>query len=380
MSIFHLPDLGEGLPDAQIHEWHVKVGDVIKADTILVSMETAKAVVDVPAPFSGKIIKCFGNIGDVLDTGDPLIEYETADAVVSTNKTVPQKTTALTDPKPVQTPAVPQKRDSALISTLPMVRMLASQLQVDLTTLQGTGQAGMITPDDVKRAAGIITDPASKKVSDVPAGFESMKGVRRAMAQAMALSHSQVCPVTLFDDADLTDWAPGNDITIRVIRAMIYACKQEPSLNAWLDSDSLSRQCHDTVNLGIAMDSDEGLFVPVLHGVNDLSATQIREQINQFKVDVKSRKIAPALLRDPTITLSNFGVFAGRYATPVVVPPTVAILATGRIHTTLQYKTDNTIYSQRLLPLSLTVDHRACTGGEMARFLKAVLEDLAKPN
>ena len=382
MSIFHLPDLGEGLPDAQIHEWHVKEGDFIETDTVLISMETAKAVVEVPAPFSGKVIKCCGQVGDVLDTGDPLVEYE----VVGQIKDKPAepetetKTTTSTNQTMASSQVGAQKRDTTLIRTLPMVRVLASQLNVDLATIKGTGQDGLITPEDVKRAANITTDPTIAKKPSVPAGFEPMKGVRRTMAQAMALSHSQICPVTLFDDADLTHWEAGNDITIRVIRAIVQACKQEPALNAWFDGDSLSRQCHDNVNLGIAMDSDAGLFVPVLHHVNSLSAGDIRQQINQFKADVKSRKIAPNSLRDPTITLSNFGVFAGRYATPIVVPPTVAIIATGCIHTTLQYNADKTIYQQRLLPLSLTVDHRACTGGETARFLKAVLEDLVKPN
>lgn len=371
MNLFKLPDLGEGIPEAEIHEWHVSVGDNIKQDTVLVSMETAKAVVEVPAPFSGTIEKLFGQPGDIISTGDPLVGYLSDTEAI--NKTEDSSSALTSDKSTSNKP----EQNTNVSKILPAVRLLASQLGVDLNTVQGTGNNGMITSEDVKRSTHSANLTSGQKAIP-PEGFEPIKGVRRAMAQAMKLSQTEVCPVTLGDDANLSAWQKGTDITLRVIQAIMVACQKEPALNAWFDGKTLSRRCHNTIHLGIAMDSDDGLFVPVLRDLQTLTPETIRNQINHFKEAVKSRTIAPELLRDPTITLSNFGVFAGRYATPVVVPPTVAIIGTGRIYQALQLADNGDVEKQSLLPLSLTVDHRACTGGEAARFLKVMLEDLAQ--
>ncbi len=376
--IFQLPDLGEGIPEAEIHQWHVNVGDTIDADTVLVSMETAKAVVDVPAPFSGTIATLHGNPGDIIHTGNPLVSYTTTDPSIIENEHKQQVVAAQQTASPTTSVQTNAPRDHHLIQTLPAVRVLATHLGVDLTTVNGTGVDGMITPDDVKQAAAINTTQQTHSSAKIPDSFEPVRGVRRQMAQTMTVSHNNIVPVTLVDDADLTQWDANNDITVRVVRAIVFACQQEPALNAWFDGNAMARQCHFHIDLGIAIDSDEGLFVPILRHADSLSNENIRTGINELKHDVKNRSIAPELLRDPTITLSNFGVFAGRYATPVVVPPTVAIIATGRIYTTLQQGLNGSTYQQRLLPLSVTVDHRACTGGEVARFLQALLTDLHK--
>lgn len=371
-NVFHLPDLGEGIPEAEIHQWHVKVGDVVEMDAVLASMETAKAVVDVPAPFSGTITALHGKPGDIIHTGEPLVSYDGTDETRHTTSA-----SATTTP-PSTTPSTPtiQQRDSDLIKTLPAVRVLATHLGVDLAEVQGTGTEGMITPEDVKHAAAIAQPHPNNDA--IPDGFTALTSVRRQMAQAMTRSHTHVVPVTLVDDANISAWVQSGDITARVVRAIVSACQQEPALNAWLTDNAAARQCHSQVDLGIAMDTADGLFVPVLRNANTLTATAIRDGIQQLKQTVANRSIAPDLLRDPTITLSNFGMFAGRYATPIVVPPTVAIIATGRLYTTLQQTQNGKIEQQHLLPLSITVDHRACTGGEAARFLKAMLADLSR--
>ncbi len=218
---------------------------------------------------------------------------------------------------------------------------------------------------------------ASSSSAQPPAGYEALRGVRRVMAQTMIQSHHEIVPVTLMDDADIHAWAPKTDITWRVIRALVAGCKAEPALNAHFDTKSLSRKLIAEVNIALAMDSAEGLFVPVLKDVNKQSATDVRTTINRFKEQVANRSIPQDDLRGGTLMLSNFGVFAGRYANPVLAGPMVAIIGTGKIREeVVAYQGAPAIH--RVIPLSLTFDHRACTGGEGSRFLAAVIADLEK--
>lgn len=220
------------------------------------------------------------------------------------------------------------------------------------------------------------TQPPGVSVSGQP---EQLKGVRRNMARVMADAHSKVVPTTLSDDADINAWAPGNDITVRLIRAIVAACKTVPALNAWFDGEALTRTLHPHVDIGIAVDTDDGLFVPALRNADMLDARGVREAVNRLRTQVADRSIAASELSGYTISLSNFGMFAGRYATPVVVPPCVAIVAAGKGRHQMTPEMGG-FASHKVIPLSLTFDHRACTGGEAARFLKAMLDDLSQPN
>ena len=184
--------------------------------------------------------------------------------------------------------------------------------------------------------------------------------------------------VTITDDADIDAWQPNEDITFRLIRAIVLACQAEPALNAWYDSHSLGRRVIEKIDLGIAVDTEDGLFVPVLRDVANRSRDDLRRGLEALKKDVKARTVPPEELRGYTITLSNFGTFGGRYADPVVVPPTVAILGAGRIRPEV-VAVDGQPVVHRLLPLSLTFDHRAVTGGEAGRFLMVVINDLQLP-
>jgi 2-oxoisovalerate dehydrogenase E2 component (dihydrolipoyl transacylase) len=215
--------------------------------------------------------------------------------------------------------------------------------------------------------------PAQAAVFGQP---DQLKGVRRNMARVMADAHSKVVPTTLADDADIHAWQPGNDIMVRLIRSMVTACKAVPALNAWFDGDNLTRTLHPHVDIGIAVDTEDGLFVPALRNADVLDAAGVRTALNRIRDQVKTRSIPAEELKGYTISLSNFGVFAGRYATPVVVPPCVAIVAAGKLrHEVVAVM--GAIETHRVIPLSLTFDHRAATGGEAARFLKAMLDDLA---
>lgn len=217
------------------------------------------------------------------------------------------------------------------------------------------------------------TQPPGVSVSGQP---EQLKGVRRNMARVMADAHAKVVPTTLNDDADVHAWVPGNDVTVRLIRSIVRACKAVPALNAWFDGEKLNRTLHPQVDIGIAVDTDDGLFVPALRNADILDARGIREGVNRLRAQVEDRSIAASELSGYTISLSNFGMFAGRYATPVVVPPCVAIVAAGRArHQVMPIM--GGFESHKIIPLSVTFDHRAATGGEAARFLKAMIDDLA---
>ncbi|MBB4131388.1 dihydrolipoamide acetyltransferase family protein [Xanthomonas sp. 3075] len=481
---FHLPDLGEGLPDATIVEWFVKEGDNVRLDDPLVSMETAKAVVEVPSPFSGTVVKLAGAAGDVIVTGAMLAQFaldasqpqradgqdtghahgpthtpstgdnaagptmrvvasdnggEIADAE-SGNDGNGERDDAGTVVGAMQSSNAVQSEQAIAVGgvrAMPAVRALARKLRVDLTQVHATGPDGTVTMADVKQAAaagtarpspgaqGAPTSPAGGRGDSVatggrdrpgtasllpPAGEgarradegqarstlsssgkpmrtqppgvvakgqpEQLKGVRRNMARVMADAHSKVVPTTLNDDADIHAWQPGNDVTVRLVRGIVRACQAVPALNAWFDGDALSRTLHNQVDIGIAVDTEEGLFVPALRNADMLDAHGIRESVNRLRQQVETRSIAASELSGYTISLSNFGMFAGRYATPVVVPPCVAIVAAGRARYQLTPVMGG-VETHKIMPLSLTFDHRAATGGEAARFLRALLDDLA---
>ena len=208
---------------------------------------------------------------------------------------------------------------------------------------------------------------------------EPLKGVRRNMARVMADAHAKVVPTTLNDDADVQAWSPGNDLTARLVRALVSACQAVPAMNAWFDGGTLTRTLHAHVDIGIAVDTEDGLFVPALRNADLLDAHGIREGVNRLRAQVEDRSIAASELSGYTISLSNFGMFAGRYATPVVVPPCVAIVAAGRARMQLTPVASG-FEAHKVIPLSVTFDHRVSTGGEAARFLRAMLDDLALSN
>ncbi len=390
MKTFNLPDLGEGLPDAEIREWFVKVGDTVNVHDNIVSMETAKAVVDVPTPIAGKIIKLYGKPGDVIQTGAPLISFE-GESIIGEEK---REDTGTVVGKLVQHNNVLQEEVKIIRSTSagashrkapPVVIGLANHLGVDLSTVQGTGTNGMITALDVKRAhngsSNVCTMEIKQTAPATPEGFEPLKGSRRMMAQAMQMSHEQITPVTLFDDADIAAWNENQDISVRIIRAIVKACQQEPSLNAHFDTKAQARKLFNEINLGLAVDSEEGLFVPVIHHVEKLvhEPTQLRAKINTLKQQIRDRSIASDQFKGATITLSNFGTLAGRYATPIIVPPQVAIIGCGKKQDVVVAEQGKAVVHP-ILPISLTTNHCATTGGEATRFLAAFIKDLQAAN
>ena len=386
MKIFALPDLGEGLPDAQIREWYVRAGDEVVADQPLAAMETAKALVDVPAPFAGRIEKLFGAPGDTIETGAPLVGFEgVADTSPSGRKDTGTVVGVIEESGMVweEGGAATASPTQSRVKITPAVRQLAKQLGVDLSHVMPS-VGDVITAEDVHHAKQRLTlppveqaQPQPVKSSVVPEGYTALSPVRRAMTLSMTEAHQSVVPVTLMDDADLHAWSDTpQDLTIRLIRAIEAACAAEPTLNAYFDSTHCAIRTFSEVNLGIAVDTPHGLYVPVLRDTRSNTNAELRASINRFKVLANDRRIPQESLHGATIMLSNYGALAGCYATPLLVPPIVAIIGVGRKRDmVVAWGGQPAVHS--MLPVSLTIDHRAVTGGEAARFLKALIDSLS---
>jgi pyruvate dehydrogenase E2 component (dihydrolipoamide acetyltransferase) len=377
MSIFKLPDLGEGLQEAEIREWHVKEGDVVKVDQPLLAVETAKAVVEVPSPQAGRIIKLHGHIGEVMQVGRPLVEFEgDAPAVraAAPAKEAIRDTGVVVGAMKQGDEVVAEKATTvgtaAGLKVTPAVRALAHRLNVDLSIVTPTGPDGMITQADVQRVHRILTEVGP---------LEKLRGPRRAMAMSMSQARDEVMPTTITDDAVLHAWGAARpDLTLRLIRALVKGVEAEPSLNAWYDQAEVGRRVLPKIHLGVAVDTAEGLFVPVLQDIAKRGEDSLRQGLEKMKADTRNRTVPPEELRGYTIVLSNFGRYGGRYATPVIVPPTVAIVAAGAVREAV-VPVAGEIRIARVLPLSVSFDHRAVTGGEATRFLAAMIADLQKP-
>ncbi len=363
MKHFRLPDLGEGLPEAEIVEWRVKVGDTVEVDQVVVSVETAKAIVEVPSPWPGVVARLFGAAGDIVHTGQPLLAFEGEDEDSGTVVGELEKADEGAGEEGFIIGAAASSRQARHHRATPGVRALAERLGVNLETIQGSGPGGLITNDDVHRQAS-----HQKTLGDA----ESLRGVRRTMARNMAIAHAQVVPVSIFEDADIDHWPSGTDITMRLVQAIATACEHSPAMNAWFDGDNLSRRLLDEVHVGIAVDTTEGLFVPVLRDIGNRGGKDLRKGLENLRKAVAARTIPPAEMQGATITLSNFGTLSGQYASPVVTPPQVTIVGAGTIRQKV-VPHENKMAIRRILPLSVTFDHRAATGGEAARFLGALI-------
>jgi len=367
MGVFRLPDLGEGLAEAEIVAWLVNDGDHVVTDQPIVSVETDKAVVEVPSPRAGRIARLCAAAGAMVKIGEPLVEF--ADEPGDDAGTVVGRIERA-DESAKPEPAEPDERrpSAPRVKATPAIRALARKLNVDLSLVSASGENGAITRSDVERAARMLEEAGP---------FEPLRGVRRAMAQRMAHAHSDVAPATVIDNADVAPWPAGSDVTIRLVRAIAAACRAAPDLNAWYESQEDGRRLHRKIHLGIAVDTEDGLFVPVLRDIGNRDARSLREGLDRMRADIEARSIPPEELRGATITLSNFGMIGGRYAVPAVVPPQVAILSAGRIEQQV-VAVDGTPAVHPLLPLSLTFDHRVVTGGEAARFLQVAIADLER--
>jgi pyruvate dehydrogenase E2 component (dihydrolipoamide acetyltransferase) len=266
---------------------------------------------------------------------------------------------------------------------MPAVRILAAELGVDLAAIAGSGPDGTILARDLAgplrtRDHGATRPPTSVPENPDEAGWQPLSGVRRSMARNMERSRAEVVPATVHEEADVSDWAKGGDVTARLIRALVAGIAAAPALNGWFDA-ARGRKLEEELHLGVAVDIADGLVVPVLRGAGALDAVALRSELDRLIEGARQRTLAPADLMGATMTLTNYGMIAGLHATPVVIPPQIAILGSGRIADRMRSGRDGPRIA-RILPLSLTYDHRCVTGGEAARFMRAVIASLETPD
>lgn len=398
MTTFNLPDLGEGLPEAEIVEWHVKEGDNIVVDQPMVSVETAKAVVEVPSPLTGVVAKLHAQAGDIVATGAALIDFSgSADTAAPEPKQAPAaKEAKAQDNSATVVGNVPtggglleenviiggsRRRKGGRIKATPSIRTEAKRRGIDLSQVQPSGRNGQITANDLagfKSVSIAASRPPASRDGMAPGRTDTLRGPRRAMAQSMSKTRDEVAVCTIFDDADIDEWINKRDFTARLLRAMVAGCEAEPRLNGFFDAERLSHQIESRVDIAMAVDTDEGLIVPVIRNVEEKSLDDIRAAIADIKQATLNRTVSPQDMVNYTITLSNFGMLAGRYATPLMVTPTVAILGSGKLQHDVVAVMGG-IEVHRRIPLSLSFDHRCITGGDACRFLAGVIKDLEKP-
>lgn len=361
MTLFELPDLGEGLQEAEIVQWHVSVGDRVARDQPLVSVETDKAVVEVPAPWPGTVVEMFAEAGETVPVGAPLIairkESGADDPGTPVGRLPEQKVVTDQQTRPRKGP----DRQRTDVKATPAIRRKARELGIDLAKIKGTGPDGAVIGADLE--------------TQVVNGWRPLHGVRRTMAGNMAKAHKEVAATTVMDVANVTAWMKDQDVTVRLVRAIVKACGAVPALNAWFDGRKEASILHENIDLGIATHTEDGLFVPVLRDVGKLEEDKLRSALDRLKQQVRQRVIPAEDLHGQTITLSNFGTVGGRHAALIIVPPQVAILGAGRITKEPRVENDSIVVGSAL-PLSLTFDHRAVTGAEATAFLMTVIRDL----
>lgn len=374
---FTLPDLGEGIAEGEIVKWHVKEGDTVEEHQTLVEVETDKAIVEVPSPKKGRILKIRHREGETVEVGDVLVELE----VEEEERAAEEKKESLS-----VVGTLPQEEE---ILATPMVRQLARRLGVDLKKLKGTGRGGWITEEDVRRAAEKRERPSTDRYG--PIERIPLKGVRKSIAKNLSLSLHTKAFVTGMDMADVTElWelrrrekeeARRRGIRLTFlpffIKAVQHALGEHPLMNAGVDEESLEVVVKKYYNIGIAVDTPDGLMVPVIRDVAKKSILELAQELEALSERAKKREISLEELKGSSFTISNYGTFGGLFATPIINLPDVAILGTGRIEDRPWVK-EGQIVVRKILPLSLTFDHRVVDGSEAAIFLnrvKGYLED-----
>ena len=379
---FVLPDLGEGITEGEIRRWLVKEGDAVEEHQTVLEIETDKAVVEVPSPKKGKVLKINKDIGDIAKVGEVLMTISEA------GEAVEEKLKAEERPKSVSVVGVLPEEEEEILAT-PAVRALAKELGVKLEPIKGSGPGGSITKDDVTEAS-----EKGKKTEDQYGAIErlAIKGLRRTIAKNLIASQKTTAFVTGMDEADITElWNlrekekkalldKGMHLTFLpfFIKAVHHALTEHPLLNASVDEGREEIIIKKYYNIGVAVDTPDGLMVPVIKGVNKKTILELASEIQGLSQKAKERKVKLEDIKGSTFTITNYGHFGGTFATPIINYPDVAILGIGKISDKPWVK-DGQIVIRKIIPLSLTFDHRVTDGVDSARFLSKVIRYLEDP-
>lgn len=375
---FILPDLGEGITECEVRKWLVKEGDTIKEHQIVLEIETDKAVVEMPSPRGGRVLKINKDVGDIVKVGEALmsIREEGEETVPPSGRT----------PSVSVVGVLPEEQE---VLATPSVRAFAKELGVKIEIVKGSGPGGSITREDVIEAS-----QKARKAEDQfgPIDIVPIRGLRRTIAKNLLISQRTTAFVTGMDEADITElWElrerekkplleRGVHLTFLpfFIKAVQHALKEHPMLNASVDEEKEIVIVKKYYNIGIAVDTPEGLMVPIIRDVDKKTLLELAQEIQALNQKARERKIKLDEIKGSTFTITNYGHFGGTFATPIINYPDVAILGTGRISEKPWVK-DGQIKIRKILPLSMTFDHRVTDGVDSAKFLTKVIRYLEDP-
>jgi pyruvate dehydrogenase E2 component (dihydrolipoamide acetyltransferase) len=389
-----LPDIGEGLTEAEVVDWLVAVGQEVELDQPLVQVETDKAVTDIPAPKAGVLLVQGAPIGSAVKVGEILAvigrpgeqlaaSLEQSTAGIESGRAAPIVGT-LREAEEVQGLEIHQTVTAGDTRALPLVLKLARELGVDLDSIQGTGPKGRITREDVESAARGTAQPPTVEGPGGPGERVRLSRLRRTIAERMARSWREIPHVTTFGEADATRVlavrgeladSRGRPIPMEAlfVKAVVPALRVHPELNASLDGEELvlKRRC----DVGIAVDTPDGLIVPVVRRAEERDFMALADEIERLSEAARNRSVRPEDLAGATFTITNIGAVGGGYGTPIIPYGTTAILSFGRAREKPVAR-DGQVVIAPMMPLSLSYDHRVIDGALGRRFLAVVIQHL----
>jgi pyruvate dehydrogenase E2 component (dihydrolipoamide acetyltransferase) len=399
---FLLPDLGEGLEDAEVVAWRVAEGDRIELNQVVVEVNTAKALVEIPAPWEGVVEKLHAAEGGVVKVGEPLVSILVEDAAedITSSPAKPKRQALLVgygveedevievDSATRAAAARGRGRGGEPVRASPPVRRLAKELGVDLSVVAGSGQEGRVTREDVLAASG---QGEAATVTGAPADVERIpvKGTRRLIAEKMARTAREVPQVTTFLTVDATALQAFRDLLATeaggritplpiVVRALVEVCKEYPKLNSSFDAERQEILLHRRYHVGIATDTERGLLVPVVRDADGLGLAALTAEIARLTKAARDGKAAPQDMVGSTITVTNVGTFGAEFGTPIVNHPEAAILALGVVEPRALV-VDGEVQARQAVTMSLSFDHRVLDGAEAGRAMKALKSLLESP-
>lgn len=411
---FRLPDIGEGLEDAEIVSWFVSPGDTVKRDQALLEVLTDKASSELPSPVAGKVISTNGEEGERIKVGEILIEIEEERIKDSSDISAENKAEALENSKPSDTKASNHETNSFIpglpkVKASPATRKLARELSVEISEIVGTGPSGRITNDDVKAAAtGSVTKEASSSspayeessavVSDLNLGYmepgeHKIKGVRGVVAKNMTTSWAEIPHIHTLDEFDaslLLDFRTrlqkvnrkgASSITpLSIISAAtVRALEKYPMMNGHIGGDSAEKiVIPSSVNLGIAVASPSGLLVPVIDKADSLDIFELAEKISEIVQLAREQKIGAAQMQGATFTITNYGSLGGRWALPIISSGQAGILGIGKIEER-PIVVEGKVEARSTIPIVLGADHRLIDGDVAEAFKSSIISDLLEP-
>ncbi len=424
--IFKFPDIGEGLDEGTIIEWYVKKGQTVEAGESLVKMETDKVVTDIPSPRDGVIAARYGNEGETINVGDPLVEIEMegvegeaaqeeakkidegegpkmeaveeeAAGVVGTLESAGNNAFLPASDEGVSEASTEEKPKAKKAIATPVARALAKELNVDINEVSGTGPGGRVMREDIQKYANSgsmnTSTQGNRIVDEGPrVRIEPMSQMRKTIAKNMLRSKHNAAHMSVFDEIEASelvnirkrfkDKLQSEGIKLSylpfIIKATAMALKKHPDLNSEMDMENGKMIYKNYINIGIAVDTEDGLLVPVIQDADKLSIKQLAIKVNEIAEKARKREIGMEDMKDGTFTITSFGSIGGKFAVPVINYPQAGILGIGRM-TKQPVVKDDAVVPGNMLPLSMSVDHRIVDGGEVTRFLNQVMAYLEDP-